>query len=54
MIVSRTAAVFLLVCGLFGVGDALLADEQKEEVLRAHNHYRARVQPVASNMAKMV
>ena len=48
------AVMFLLVCGLLGRSDAALTDEQKEEVLTAHNHYRASVSPVASNMAKLV
>ena len=31
-----------------------LTDEEKEEVLRAHNYYRGLVDPVASNMERMV
>ena len=31
-----------------------LTDDEKEEVLRAHNYYRGLVDPVAANMERMV
>ena len=47
-------AMFLLL-GLFWMahGQALSEDE-KEEILNAHNHYRGQVDPIATNMIKMV
>ena len=37
--------------GVYGQG---LDEEEKEEILNAHNHYRGQVDPVATNMLKMV
>ena len=37
--------------GVYGQG---LSEEEKEEILNAHNHYRGQVDPVATNMLKMV
>ena len=31
-----------------------LTEEEKEEILNAHNHYRGLVDPIATNMLKMV
>lgn len=31
-----------------------LSDEEKEEILNAHNHFRGQVDPIATNMLKMV
>jgi hypothetical protein len=36
--------------GVYGQG---LDEEEKEEILNAHNHYRGQVDPVATNMLKM-
>ncbi len=33
---------------------AYLTDDQKEELLNAHNFYRSRVSPIATNMARLV
>ena len=33
---------------------AQFTDEVKEEILRAHNNYRGRVDPIATNMEQMV
>ena len=37
--------------GVYGQG---LSEEEKEEILNAHNHYRGLVDPIAGNMLKMV
>ena len=31
-----------------------LTDEEKAEILNAHNHFRGQVDPIATNMLKMV
>ena len=31
-----------------------LSSDQKEEILNAHNYYRGRVDPIATNMLRMV
>ena len=33
---------------------AVLSDEEKEELIRAHNFYRGKVQPTATDMLAMV
>ena len=33
---------------------ARLSDEEKEEIVRAHNYYRGKVDPIATNMEQMV
>ena len=39
---------------LVGLAEARLGDEEKEEIVRAHNLYRAKVDPIATNMEQMV
>ena len=46
--------VFLLVSVCAIPSFAALTDEQKDELLKAHNHYRSRVSPTATNMAALV
>ena len=43
--------VLAVSCGVYGQG---LSEEEKEEILNAHNHYRGMVDPIATNMLKMV
>ena len=43
--------VLALSCGAYGQG---LSEEEQEEILNAHNYYRGQVDPVATNMLKMV
>ena len=43
--------VLALSCGAYGQG---LSEEEKEEILNAHNYYRGQVDPVATNMLRMV
>ena len=55
----HTAASLLLlalVCcqGVLGQGQGGLSEEEMEEILDAHNYYRRTVDPVATNMLKMV
>ena len=45
------ALVLAVSNGVYGQG---LSEEEKEEILNAHNHYRGQVDPVATNMLKMV
>ena len=44
-------AVLALSCGAYGQG---LTEEEQEEILKAHNYYRGLVDPIATNMLKMV
>lgn len=37
-----------------GLANARLSDEEKEEIVRAHNYYRGKVDPIATNMEQMV
>ena len=37
-----------------GLASANLSDEEKEEIVRAHNFYRGKVDPIATNMEQMV
>ena len=37
-----------------GFAEAGLSDEEKEELVRAHNFYRGKVDPIATNMEQMV
>lgn len=45
--------ILLLACNALP-GWAALTDEEKSEILNAHNRYRRRVNPIATNMAKLV
>ena len=46
--------MLLMVVCMFSLSQALLTDDDKDELLRAHNSYRSKVSPVATNMAKLV
>ena len=48
---SGVLVVLALSCGAYGQG---LSDEEREEILNAHNYYRGKVDPIATNMLKMV
>lgn len=37
-----------------GLAEANISDEEKEEIVRAHNLYRGKVDPIATNMEQMV
>ena len=43
--------VVALSYGVYGQG---LSDEEKQEIVNAHNYYRGQVDPIATNMLKMV
>ena len=43
--------VLALLCGAYGQG---LTEEEEEEIMNAHNYYRGLVDPIATNMLKMV
>ena len=46
--------IFVLLLGLTTWAYAQFTDEEKEEMLRAHNNIRGKVDPVATNMEEMV
>ena len=46
--------VLVLLAVSYGVCGQGMSEEEKEEILNAHNHYRGQVDPVATNMLKMV
>ena len=48
------AGLLLTVVLMSSPSNAFLTDDDKEELLRAHNFYRGKVSPVATNMAKLV
>jgi len=41
-----------LICSV--QGQQTLSEEEQEEILNAHNYYRSLVDPIATNMLKMV
>lgn len=41
-----------LICNVRG--QQTLSEEEQEEILNAHNYYRSLVDPIATNMLKMV
>ena len=43
--------VLALSCGAYGQG---LTEEEQEEIMNAHNYYRGLVDPISTNMLKMV
>lgn len=49
----KQLALLLLGAALLGVATATLEDDQKEELLWAHNHFRSIPDPIATNMAKL-
>lgn len=51
VVLQATALLLALSCGVWGQG---LTDEDVEEILNAHNFYRRSVDPIATNMLKMV
>ena len=51
---SMLVGLAIMAACLFTLGNAFLTEDDKEELLRAHNFYRSRVRPVATNMAKLV
>ena len=46
--------VLVLLAVSYGVYGQGLTEEEQEEILNAHNHYRGQVDPVATNMLQMV
>ena len=48
------SCVSVLLLSLLTSAHARLTDEEKEEIVRAHNYYRGRVDPIATNMEQMV
>lgn len=48
------ATLLLIVVCLSSPSRASLTDDDKDELLGAHNFYRSKVSPTATNMAKLV
>ena len=48
----RNCSFLLTLAGI--VNGQGLSEEEKEEILNAHNYYRGLVDPIATNMLKMV
>ena len=46
-------AAALLLATVCPLGQAFITEDDKEELLRAHNFYRGQVSPIATNMAKL-
>ena len=46
--------VLVLLAVSYGVYGQGMSEEEQEEILNAHNYYRGLVEPVATNMLKMV
>ena len=46
--------VFIMLAVSYGAYGQGLSDEEREEILNAHNYYRGKVDPIATNMLKMV
>ena len=44
----------IVLLGLVASSIATFTDEEKEEIVRAHNNIRAKVDPVATNMEEIV
>ena len=51
---SISVVLVLMAACLVTFSDAFLTEDDKEELLSAHNFFRSRVRPVATNMAKLV
>lgn len=54
--VSKVVLGLMLVMVVYCIvpSEAILSDDQKEEMLKAHNFYRSKVSPIATNMAALV
>lgn len=50
---SAGLAVLVLSSNLIGT-EATLTDDEKEEILNAHNYFRRNVNPIATNMEELV
>ena len=51
---SVLVGLALMAACLLTPGKASLTEDDKEELMSAHNFYRSNVRPVATNMAKLV
>lgn len=51
---TMVAAALLLLAAVCPLGQAFITEDDKEELLNAHNFYRSKVSPIATNMAKLV
>lgn len=48
------AFLVLLAALLFPIASCSLTSSEKEEILNAHNYYRGHVDPIATDMLRMV
>lgn len=44
----------MAVIAILNFTKARITDEEKQEIVRAHNYYRGKVDPLATNMEQMV
>lgn len=51
---SHCVVFFVSILCLVTSGNATLSDEDKEELIRAHNFYRAKAKPTPSDMVALV
>lgn len=47
-------ATLIIALALLPVGNAEFTEEEKAEIVKAHNYYRGMVDPIATNMEMMV
>ncbi len=53
--ITYIAVIALVCCALpAAFAETGLTEEEEAEILRAHNHFRGMVQPVATDMERMV
>ena len=44
----------MAVIAVANFAEARITDEEKQEIVRAHNYFRGKVDPIATNMEQMV
>lgn len=50
----RIECCLIFALAILQLSHARLTDEEKEEIVRAHNYFRGKVDPIATNMEQMV
>ena len=53
-ITPTLVAAALVLAGVCPLTQAFITEDDKDELLKAHNFYRGKVSPIATNMAKLV
>ena len=54
MMYLRLGHCVMAVIAFLNFAEARITDEEKQEIIRAHNHFRGKVDPIATNMEQMV